>query len=298
MGFDIKSGLIRVRASQPFNWLATSVGRACLGSSSEWLVKHLPRSGTASAALPNGRTLKLRSHGDDWVSNQVFWRGWSGYEPESTPLFYGLATGSRVTLDLGAHVGFYALLAGHANPAGKVYAFEPMPVTFARLRANIALNGLPNVVAVNSAVGGAKGVAEFYHGPTDIPCSCGLSPDIFAPGSEVSSFEVLVTTVDDLVREEGLQGVGLVKIDVEGAELDVLRGMAETLRRDRPEVICEVWGGPGPEMLDFLAAHGYRAYSLDSGPRPYVGDSREANHLFSARSPEEVLSARGGTQGQ
>ncbi|MBV8857739.1 MAG: FkbM family methyltransferase [Acidobacteria bacterium] len=287
----LKDGLKRVRASQPLNWAATTLLRACVGSNAEWAIKHLPRSGTVTSPLPNGRALRLRSRGDDWVSNQVFWRGWAGYEPEITPLFFRLATRARATLDVGAHVGFYSLLAAHANPRGRVYAFEPMPVTYSRLVQNVALNGLENVNALQAAVGAEAGSAKFYHGSTEIPCSCGLEPGIFDAGSEVSSFEVEVLALDDVAEKEGLS-VDLVKIDTETTEMDVLRGLSRTLRRDRPDVFCEVWAGPGPEMSEFLAAHGYRCYALHpSGPVPYDGTNPVSNYLFTTKGADEIAAA-------
>ncbi len=65
--------------------VATSMTRAALsavGANSELVVKHLHRVGTVRRILPNGRALVLGSHGDDWISNQVYWRGWAGYETE------------------------------------------------------------------------------------------------------------------------------------------------------------------------------------------------------------------------
>ncbi|MDT5269281.1 MAG: hypothetical protein QOH49_1467 [Acidobacteriota bacterium] len=291
MSLSFKNGLKRVRVSQPLNRLATSVARACGGSSSEWLIKHLPRSGMVTSTLPNGRVLKLWSDGDDWITSRVFWRGWTDYEPEITPLLFRLAERARATLDVGAHLGFYSLLAAHANPVGKVYAFEPMPATHARLLKNVALNGLKNVVAVKAAVGASAGSAQFYHGPTEMPCSCGLAPDIFEAGSEVSSFKVEVVALDDVAEREGLS-VDLIKIDTETTEMDVLHGMARTLRRDRPDVFCEVWSGPGPEMREFLSALGYRCYALHpSGPVLYDGTSPVSNYLFTAKGEEAIAAA-------
>src|SRR5205814_5357903 len=144
----VKPALKRLRASQPFNYLATSIVHAlqtATGMHSALVIKHLHRVGMVRRKLPNGRTLRLWSRADDWVSNQVYWRGWSGYEPERVPLFFRLASRAQVTLDVGAHVGFFTLLAAHANPAGRVFAFEPMPAIQERLRYNVGLNQLDNV---------------------------------------------------------------------------------------------------------------------------------------------------------
>ena len=97
-----------IRGSQPFNFLATGTVRAVLratGLRSELVIKHLHRRGRVRCRLPNGRVLRLWSRADDWICTQVYWRGWAGYEPETTPLFFRLASRARFTLDVGAHVG-------------------------------------------------------------------------------------------------------------------------------------------------------------------------------------------------
>ncbi len=101
----------RLRAVPALNAMMAVPLRALMraaGRSSESVIRHLPRSGTIKELLPNGRTLKFVSRGDDWVSNQVFWRGWRAFEPEMSGLFFELARHSRATLDVGAHIGFYA----------------------------------------------------------------------------------------------------------------------------------------------------------------------------------------------
>ena len=59
-------------------------------------------------------------------ANQVFWQGWAGHEPETTTLFFALAQKVNSIIDVGDYVGYYALLAAHANPAAKVLALEPL----------------------------------------------------------------------------------------------------------------------------------------------------------------------------
>src|SRR5512132_611956 len=145
----IKRALRKVRVSQPLNCLATSAVRSVLSASStitpEFVVRHLHRAGVARCALPNGRVLKLWSRGDDWVCTQIYWKGLSGYEPETVPVFLRLAASAQVIFDVGAYVGFYTVLAGLANPSARVYAFEPHPNAYGRLLRNVKTNHLVNV---------------------------------------------------------------------------------------------------------------------------------------------------------
>lgn len=281
----------RLRGFGPLNRALTSLVRGLMrafGIRSEFAVKHLPRVGTTSSTLPNGSTVLLRSRGDDWISNQVFWRGWDGYEPETTPLFWRLATRSAVTIDIGAYVGFHSIIAALANPDASVYAFEPLPPVFERLEGNVRLNKLENVIAVRAAVGAVDGHAEFFHVADIIPSSSSLSEDFMRGTPGLTSASVPVIRVDSFLSERRLDRVDLVKIDAETGEADALSGMRETLRACRPDIVCEVLTrGDGEAITSLLEPLDYRFYLLTGGgpvrqPR-VVGDPDWLNYLFTAR---------------
>lgn len=293
----VEGSLKRLRASQPFNRIATSAVRhllAAVGLQSEFVIKHLHRVGLVQRDLPNGRRLCLWSRADDWVSNQVYWRGWGGYEPESAPLFFRLASRAQVTIDVGAYVGFYTLLAAHANPAGRVYAFEPLPEVYERLQSNLTLNGVQNVRCVASAVGDHDGAAEFFSTKTRMQCSSSLSYEFMHSAEELYSFQVPVLTLDRFIRENGVGKVGLVKIDTESTEPQVLLGMSEALSRDRPTILCEVLRGSGSaaQLEDILYPLGYRYYLLTpDGPvrRDRIeGHPVHLNYLFTTLDADDV----------
>ena len=293
----VKSALKRLRVSQPFNRLATSSVRSVLGTvglESEMVVKHLHRIGIVQSPLPNGRTLRLWSKADDWVSNLVYWRGWEGYEPETVPLFFRLAARARVTIDVGAYVGFFSLLAGHANTSGLVYAFEPMLDPLERLRKNVSLNELTNVQGIQSAVGDVDGTADFYFAETPMPCSSSLSYDFMKSADALRSQPVALVKLDTFVNRQTVRDIDLVKIDTESTEHQVLRGMMETIRRDRPQIICEVLKDRASEDLlqDLVREIGYRAYLL-TPDGPSLRDRIEGhpswlNYLFTSLTPPEV----------
>ncbi len=288
--YNIKHFLKRLRASQPFNYLATSTVHGLLtvtGLHSEFIVKHLHRVGTVKCRLPNGRILYLWSRGDDWISNQIYWRGWNGYEPETVSLFFQLARYAHVTLDVGAFIGFYALVAVHANPSGRVYAFEPMPFIYQRLQRNVRLNRLSNIHCIAGAVGDRDGTAEFFHGGVELPSSSSLSFEfIHRFVKDIHSSIVPVVTLDRFARDIGLDRIDLIKIDTESTESQVLQGGREILQRDRPTIFCEVLGGCGSERLleEILNPLGYYYYLLTpDGPvlcDRIEGHPRYLNYLF------------------
>ena len=285
--------------SQPFNAVATSTVRCLLSSTglqSETVIKHLHPAGLVRSRLPNGRELQLWSQADDWVSNQIYWRGWDGYESETVPLFFRLAEHADVTLDIGAYVGFYSLLAAHANPCGRVFAFEPMLTIFKRLQKNVALNDLTNVECTASAVGALSGTATFFHTTSDMPTSSSLSFEFMREADNLQGTDVPVLTVDEFVAHKNLDQIDLVKIDTESTEPEVLQGMVKTLQRDHPSIVCEVLQGRGRAhgLETLLRPLGYNFYLLTpEGPmlqERIEGHSEWLNYLFSCLAPDEVKS--------
>ena len=269
----------------PVTYGARAAMRA-VGRDSELAIKHLPHVGTTRMALPDGRCARLWSRGDDWVSNQVFWRGWGGYQSEMTPLFWRLAAQASVTLDIGAHVGFYTVLATTANPSCAVYAFEPLGAVFERLERNIRLNGLDNVVARSEAVGSTDGEAEFFHVPGIIPCSSSLSRTFMKGTPGVESVPVNVVRLDTFASEQGLKTIDLMKLDTETTEPDVLIGMGRLLSDARPDIVCEVLPrADGDALTTILEPLDYSFFLLtDAGPQRrerVIGDERWSNYLFS-----------------
>lgn len=268
----VTGALKRMRGWPPLNRVATSTARTVLDlfdARPPVVTRHLHRVGPVSCGLPNGGDLRMWSLGDDGICNHLFWGGWTGYEPETTILFYQLAQSANVVLDIGAHVGYYALLAHHANPRSDVYAFEPLPSVFERLQGNVARNATSRVRCVQSAVGERAETASFYYVPGRLPTSSSLSYDFNARNWELESIQVPVVRIDDFARENRLGRIDLVKIDTETTEPSVLRGMTETIRRDRPTIICEVLPleDSHQALEEILRPLGYTYYHLTpAGP--------------------------------
>ncbi len=168
------------------------------------------------------------------------------YETHTSQTLIGVLRPGDVFVDVGAHVGYYTLLArALVGPSGRVFAFEPNPETFRMLIANIAGNGYGNVHAFNCALGAKNDVATLHinddnEGETAL---WDVTADKrFAKSREAArKVQVAVTTLDEIARGGSLKGARAVKIDAEGWEPQVLAGAAAVLERDRPQhVVCEI----------------------------------------------------------
>lgn len=153
------------------------------------------------------------------------------YEPETFRFFRSSVKAGNTVLDIGGHIGLFAVVAGRlAGPTGKVYSFEPTPFTRSVLTRVIQLNGLENIVEVRpEAVSSESGETVFF----DTGDTISNANSLVRTERSRGEIPVRVTSVDDFSAERGLR-VDVMKIDVEGVELDVLSGARATILEQRP----------------------------------------------------------------
>ncbi len=207
---------------------------------------------------------------------------------------------AAVVFDIGAHAGQYTKLFARAASRGRVYAFEPGSYARAILRAVVAVRRLANVAVMPMALGGTCGVATL-----SMPIKRGGS---FGFGlshlgrphdrwSAVAQELVGLATLDAVAAALDLDRLDLIKADIEGSELALLRGGEQTLRRFRPILVIELVGAHlaradnrVEDAFAFLAGLGYTAFDLTAagelvpapGPRDgefwcfYGGDPQPA----------------------
>ena len=179
----------------------------------------------SAATLGAGLRRRLPSGDVVFVSPSHRHINWNPIEFDA---FHREIVPGAIALDIGANVGAYALLLGRwVGPAGRVFAFEPAPSAYAGLAEHIRLNHLSDrVTPVRSAVGAEVGTVPFIVAPT--AGEGRLATDRSRP----ASLDVAVTTVDAFCANAGILP-DFIKVDVEGAELDVLRGACETIARTK-----------------------------------------------------------------
>ncbi|MET3580224.1 FkbM family methyltransferase [Mesorhizobium robiniae] len=193
----------------------------------------------------------------------------------------------NVFYDVGANIGFFSLIAARrVGSHGQVYAYEPVPRNAAAIRRSRDVNRLSTIQVFAEAVGAVTGDAELLlarHLGGATLANVSTPPDVNG------RLSVRTTTLDDSIARYGLRPPTLVKIDVEGAEIDVLRGMTAALTAYRPKVICEVDAATksgldhkAREIIGFLATAGYAVSSL---PAAYANDGWQVEHIVAQPMP-------------
>lgn len=202
------------------------------------------------------------------------------YESETSAILAMLLQPGDSFIDVGAHVGYFSLLASaYVGPKGRVFAFEPDGANFGHLLRHLHLNGVRNVVPHNWAVGNTTGPVELYINADNDGGHALWDPGRHPLGqrsrTNVQRVAVFQASLDDLFANATPGFVKLMKIDVEGNEVHVLRGAKEMLRRALiPAVIAEVnhfalaqLGATESEMRGLMSELGYTTYVL-AGPAP------------------------------
>jgi FkbM family methyltransferase len=173
--------------------------------------------------LVNGMPIEVDPR--DLVGSHILRSG--VWEPETAWFFGQWLRPGMTVVDAGAHAGQYTLLAsGLVGAGGRVIAFEPHPVLGQVLRRNVERAGCANVTVSPLALGRACGTADLFQHPPDNYGASSLRPD---PAARHPRTPVQVSTLDDYLAGAGVPPVDVVKIDVEGAELDVVEGARRTL---------------------------------------------------------------------
>jgi FkbM family methyltransferase len=206
-------------------------------------------------------------------------------------VFLALISSGNVVCDIGANTGHYTLIFSNVvGSGGEVHAFEPVPSTFARLRSEVEASAWHrnirlNSVAMSDSIGNA-----LMHMPGDDHGQASLArhdQGSWREGAVVSTFECKQSTLDEYARNL-TRRIDFIKIDVEGAELMVLKGANSTLRKDLPTIFFEVsvdwckgFGYTPEDVVNYLRSCGYtefhavttRVFKLEDGvPPPQSGN--------------------------
>ena len=193
--------------------------------------------------------------GDHGISREL--SVYQTHEPLTTQLVKQLLKPGMNVVDIGGNLGYYALLeAKLVGGSGRVIAIEPVTSNFAQLSRNVLANGYYNVLLENVAIGTFNGTAPMYlskksnwHSLRPVPW-------------ETREIRVRVSTLDSLLARHELPAVDLIRMDLEGYEVEVIRGMLATITNYSPRLLIElhphiVGSEAMVEFLEFLRDLGY-----------------------------------------
>lgn len=225
----------------------------------------------------------------DFIGGEIAAKGC--YEQETVDFFLNTLGPGMVVVDAGAHVGQYTLIASTLVGAeGHVYAFEPEPRNYSRLQRNIRLNQRSNVTSFNAALSDAASRLA-------LNVSRGNSGGHSLGKTKYSGGETIMveaTTLDGFAAANTLARVDLLKADVEGAELLVLRGGAGTLERFRPLMVLEcsvhsqAFGYEPSDLVRFIHSLEYQTLLLgNAGLLPCTGPLPEHEYFNIICIPRE-----------
>jgi FkbM family methyltransferase len=227
-----------------------------------WWRAHSFRARTRFGMLMSGNT-------GDLIQRYLYFFG--VWEPNITRWVAASLKPGDCFVDVGANIGYYTLLAAKCvGRDGKVVAIEAAPWIHAMLARHVALNRLENVRTVMTAAAADRGRLRLYPGGADNIGSTSTVP------RDRDSIEIDALPMHEILSDDEIARIRIIKVDVEGAEPDVVRGLAPVLAklRDDAEIIMEVSPAlmPGGDasvryIFSTMQAHGFAAFAIENDYR-------------------------------
>lgn len=222
-----------------------------------------------------GGGIKIRLDLYEWVSQLMFI--WGEIERDATACFRELLKPGMVFIDIGANIGYYSLIASKlVGPSGKVFAFEPWSRNINILKENIKLNSISNITIVPKALSNAGSDDVKIFLPKEDNCGMAslvkINDEYYSGDFERTS----AVTFADFLESYKPGRIDVVKIDVEGSEMNVLKGMAGSLadKNFNPVILIELidftlsqFSTSVKDVIDYMAGFGFKAYKINSSAK-------------------------------
>ena len=168
-----------------------------------------------------------------------------------------------IFLDVGAHIGKYALqVAKIVGEKGLVIAIEPMPENYDALLQNIWLNKLENIIPLNIAAWNTESDLKLFIGDKN-------GRNSLKNNRGLGYVEVKTKVLDKVLKKLNVNQVDWIKIDVEGAEYEVLQGLGNTLKNNRPKLIVEVKNENKHRVINLMKKLNYNVHPIDASDNEY-----------------------------
>jgi FkbM family methyltransferase len=212
--------------------------------------------------------MQIKGNAKDIIQQYIYYFG--VWEPHITSWINSSLRPGDSFIDVGANIGYYSLLASRLVGAhGSVVAIEASPKTFVELHANLVLNEIHNVRAVNLAASECRGKLKLFRGHEH---NTGLTTVLDHQGFELEC-EVTAAPLSEIVQPKEMKHARIVKIDVEGAELSVVAGMGPIITAGRPDLEFVIEVNPAALARQGTNPDGLLKPFFDAGFHPYEVDN-------------------------
>lgn len=226
------------------------------------------------------RTIWMYLRKDSYMEREFLTKGLYGsWEKESLKIWAELSKRSNYILDIGANTGVYSLIAKSQNSSANVYSIEPIDVNFNILTKNINKNAF-DIKAEKFALSSKEGNAKMFMLKDRLNYMTSINDNRYTKHPEITKdhpvveVDVPIKTYRYLKDKYNIPKLELIKIDVEGHELEVLANMKEFIRKDKPTILVEVIGDQNAvELNSMFLDLGYRFISINENDKSSVVDN-------------------------
>lgn len=195
------------------------------------------------------------------------------YELETIEVMRTILKPGDIFIDVGANIGYLSAVgAGLVGKDGQVHSFEPIPQYFQKLEKFVMFNPDYRIIVNRCALGEEEGMANINVTNLQNIGWNTMVPGLMRKETVKKTFKVPVYRLDNYIRQRALKNISLIKIDVEGFEFSVLRGLSNYFENTdhRPVIICEIFpptaysllGYTCTQMLEYMRKYNYNTYSL------------------------------------
>lgn len=246
------------------------------------------------------RRIRIHANLSQHIESQIFWHGVQEGDRGKMRLLAQLLRPSDVFLDIGANVGVFSLFGAARLRDGQVHAFEPYEPHLSRFRDNIALNGYRNISVNALALSNEAGRVNLHVPLTNNTGMASFFPDE-GDARQFSTHSVETMTLDAYVARQNIRRVDIIKMDVEGAELQILEGGLRTIKSHSPDILMEVnvdhisrAGSSLAYLIGFFDGIGYEISKImhDGSTKPIYGpadfDEHQNIHCFRSGSGKHL----------
>jgi FkbM family methyltransferase len=206
------------------------------------------------------------------------------YENETVLALTAELKTARTMIDIGANIGYFSLLTKALNRNCHVISIEPLPRNVEQLKHQKEINHFDKMDIIDVCLSDEVGTTSFAVPPME---ECGWGRIAYRDFFDGQIVEKPMTTLDHLCRERQIKSIDLIKMDVEGFEFKVLKGMENTLKEHKPVLCIELnepclldLGTSGQEIIDWLHTKEYTMYILDRNGQKHPTLTLKENYEF------------------